>query len=956
MKDGLRVFYTNADQLANKLGELEARIKIEKPHLILITEVNKKNAKYTTETVIFHMKGYQFFHTNVGEKGRGVAIYVQENIKDVLEITPKTKFSENKIVAINISKTSNLLIACIYRSESGSTINNENLLKLLKEIEEMKFTHKLVIGDFNYKHIDWENWQTSKSDTSDEQCFINCIQDIYWFQHVCAPTRFREGSTPSTLDLILTNEENMIQQLQYESPLGKSDHSILNFKFMIESNIKFQPRTIYKYDHGDYASMIKDLTLDWENEFNQCGGDINQKWEKLKSKIKTSTNNHIPSYQTKEDDYLRKGKIPLSTEIRKEIRKKHRHWTRAYETKAKCKQVRWKKQRNKVSRLIKEAEIKFETDVANEAKTNPKKLWKYIKSKTKVKSGIAPLLNRKTKKLTVNDQEKAEVLAAQFASVMVKEDDGETPELPNRTLLTPPLSSILVTEEMVLEKLKKLDASKSPGPDDIHPRVLKETAPAITPALTKLFNESLKNHTIPDDWKTGIITSIFKKGDKSDPGNYRPVSLTCIICKILESIIFDFIIKHLRKNKLISKSQYGFISRRSASLQLLTVMETWCNILDDNGTVDDINMDFKKAFDSVPHRRLVEKIRSHGIIGDVLLWLKEFLSNRKQKVNVNGSSSEWCDIISGVPQGSVIAALLFVIFINDLPEKLKSYIFMFADDLKFFHQILDISDTEIMQEDLNLLNEWSKKWLLSFHPDKCVTLRITLKKDSEKQTYYLGDHALKNVDEVKDLGILVDSKLQFNNHLSSKVNKANQMWGMIRRAFKHMNEDIFRKLFCSLVRPHLEYSIQFWAPYLRKNINQIESVQRRATKCIPGYRNLSYEDRLKKLKLPSLAYRRLRGSMIEVYKILNVYDPEVTPQLKMLESTTRGHNQRIYVDTAKKVHPKHHSFHLRIAKPWNSLPQEVVSSPNLNTFKNRLDKHWRNLSIKYNHLARDFER
>ena len=160
---------------------------------------------------------------------------------------------------------------------------------------------------------------------------------------------------------------------------------------------------------------------------------------------------------------------------------------------------------------------------------------------------------------------------------------------------------------MVLEKLKKLDASKSPGPDDIHPRVLKETAPAITPALTRLFNESLKNHTIPDDWKTGIITSIFKKGDKSDPGNYRPVSLTCIICKILESIIFDFIIKHLRKNKLISKSQYGFISRRSASLQLLTVMETWCNILDDNGTVDDINMDFKKAFDSVPHRRPVEK-------------------------------------------------------------------------------------------------------------------------------------------------------------------------------------------------------------------------------------------------------------------------------------------------------------------------------------------------------------
>ena len=955
MKDGLRVIYTNADQLANKLGELETRVKIEKPHLILITEVNKKNAKYTSDITTFHMEGYQFFHQNVSEKGRGIAIYVQENIKDVLEITPKTQFSENKIVGINISKTSNLLIACIYRSESGTTTNNENLLMLLREIEEMKYSHKLVVGDFNYKQIDWENWQTPKSDNSEEQCLINCLQDIYWFQHVSAPTRYREGATPSTLDLILTNEEDMIQQLNYESPLGKSDHSVLNFKFMVQTNIKFQPRTIYKYDKGDYVSMIKDLTVDWENEFSQCGADINRKWEKLKSRIKASTTDHIPSYQSKDDDYLRKGKIPLSTEIRKEIRKKHRRWTRAYETKAKSKQLKWKEQRNKVNRLIREAEIKFETDIANEAKSNPKKLWKYIKSKTKVKAGIAPLINSKTRKLTVNDQEKAEVLAAQFASVMVKETDGEIPTLPKRTLITAPLSSIVITEEMVTEKLKNLDASKSPGPDDIHPRVLKETAPAIVPALTQLFNESLKTHSIPDDWKSGVITSIFKKGDKSDPGNYRPVSLTCIICKILESIIFDFIINHLRKNKLISKSQYGFISRRSASLQLLTVIETWCNILDENGTVDDVNMDFQKAFDSVPHRRLIGKIESHGIKDDVLLWLKEFLNNRKQKVVVNGSSSEWCDVISGVPQGSVIAALLFVIFINDLPENIKSYIYMFADDLKFFRQILSTDDTETMQDDLNTLHEWSKKWLLRFHPDKCVTLRITLKKDSEKQTYYLGNHALKNVEEVKDLGILVDSKLQFQNHTSAKVNKANQMWGTVRRAFKHMNEDIFRKLFCSHVRPHLEYSIQFWAPYLRKNINQIESVQRRATKCIPGYRNLSYEDRLRKLKLPTLAYRRLRGSMIEVYKMLNVYDKEVTPHLKIRASTTRGHNQRIYVDTAKKVHPKHHSFHLRIANPWNSLPSDVVSSPNLNTFKNRLDKHWSNLNIKYNHQARDFE-
>ena len=259
-----------------------------------------------------------------------------------------------------------------------------------------------------------------------------------------------------------------------------------------------------------------------------------------------------------------------------------------------------------------------------------------------------------------------------------------------------------------------------------------------------------------------------------------------------------------------------------------------------------------------------------------------------------------------------------------------------------------------MQEDLNTLHEWSKRWLLKFHPGKCVNLRITLDKNAGNQTYYLGNIELPTVEEVKDLGILVDSKLQFKNQTSSKVNKANQTWGTIKRTFKNMTADIFRKLFCAHVRSHLEYSIQFWAPHLRKDLNQVESVQRRATKCIPGYKDLSYEERLRKLELPTLAYRRLRGSMIEVFKIINIYDKEITSPFNIRETTTRGHSLKIFAKTAKKYHPLHHSFHQRIVKPWNSLPEAVVNSPNLNTFKNRLDKHWSSLDLKYNHLARDF--
>ena len=955
-QEGLRFLYTNADQLPNKFEELELRVKIEKPHIILITEVNNKHVKTKPALATFQLEGYQLFHQNVSAEGRGILIYVQDSITGIIEVTAEQEFSENKIISIKFRNNKSLLVACLYRSESGTRENNSNMLKLIKEIAKMKQTYKLVVGDLNYKMIDWENWQTPKPETSEEHQLINCIQDIYWHQHVTSPTRYREGVEPSLLDLILTNDEHLVEKLEHLSPLGKSDHSMLSFEMKIKDTSNYQPRTVFNYDKGNYGNMIKDLSIDWQTEFSQCGQDTTKQWELLKSKIKSSQKNHIPTYQTSENHYLKKGKIPLNEDIRKEIRKKHRCWQRAYETKSRSKYQKWKRQRNKVTKLIEDAEIILESNIASESKVNPKKLWKYIKSRTKPRSNISHLINNKTGKLTENDKEQAEVLASQFSSVMVNEPDGELPDIPDKVLETPQLSSIHVTEEMVLKKLRNLDPTKSPGPDDIHPRVLKETASAIAPALTALYNNILTSHDIPEDWRTAIITAIFKKGAKSDPGNYRPVSLTCIICKILESIIYDAIIEHLIKNKLLSKNQYGFISKRSASLQLLAVLQLWCSILDESGNeIHDINMDFMKAFDTVPHRRLIKKLRSYGITGDILLWIEAFLQGRKQKVVVNGSSSGWCDVISGVPQGSVIAALLFVIYINDLPENIRSHLFLFADNCKFFREIATQEDIDIMQADLDTLFEWSQKWLLTFHPGKCVNLRITLRKDTEPHVYHLGNDDLKNVDEVKDLGVTVDGKLKFESHISGKVNKANQLWGAIKKAFKHMNSDIFKKLFCAHIRPHIEYAVQFWAPYLRKSINQIESVQRRATKNIPGFQNHSYKERLQLLDLPTLAYRRLRGSMIEVYKMINVYDPEVTPPLDIRSYRTRGHNQRLYVKPANKLHPKHHSFQHRVVNPWNSLPSDVVNSPNLDTFKNRLDKHWKNLKLKFDHESRDFE-
>ena len=381
----------------------------------------------------------------------------------------------------------------------------------------------------------------------------------------------------------------------------------------------------------------------------------------------------------------------------------------------------------------------------------------------------------------------------------------------------------------------------------------------------------MESGVVPSEWKKANITAIFKKGSKKLAGKYRPVSLTSVVCKLMESIIRDSIMEHMSNNNLLNSRQYGFVSGRSTVLQLIKVMDRWTEILDKGGCVDVVYCDFLKAFDKVPHKRLVQKLNYYGITPLLVNWIKEFLSDRKQKVMVNGECSIWCEVTSGIPQGSVLGPTLFVMCINLLPDVIsQSSSYLFADDTKLANGIFEDSDCEALQSDLNNMVEWTDKSLLKFHPDKCVHMTIGKSKLDER-TYTLGQNGpvIKKVKEEKDIGVIFDAELKFSSHISEKVNKANSIMGLVRRTFTHLDKGNFALLFKSLVRPHLEFANQVWSPYLQKHIQEIENVQRRATKLIPGMKDLTYEERLKTLNLPTLKYRRFRGDMIEMYKLLN---------------------------------------------------------------------------------------
>ena len=315
-------------------------------------------------------------------------------------------------------------------------------------------------------------------------------------------------------------------------------------------------------------------------------------------------------------------------------------------------------------------------------------------------------------------------------------------------------------------------------------------------------------------------------------------------------------------------------------------------------------------------------------------------------------ASSWHDVISGIPQGSVLGPILFVIYINTIVDVIQfSDPYLFADDTKMSKGIFQADDNDKLQQDINNIYAWSKDSLLKFHLGKLAAMRITTGNQNLGPPSYNMDNVLiKQSDEEKDLGVVIDSKLSFEAHMQSKINKGNSIMGIIRRTIEYLDEENFRLLFTALVRPQLEYANAVWSPHHKKHITSLENVQRRATKLVPSLSKLSYDQRLRKLGIPTLAYRRYRGDMIETFKITHgIYDPQVTEGFLPLQSDTRtrGHDFTIFKRSCH-LDIRKYSFAYRIVDPWNNLPDTVVNAKTVKAFEIKLDKLWRDSDAMFN--------
>ena len=921
---GLKFISMNINSIRGKKLELLAFLDFHQPHVVAIQET-KIDSSIATSELFPETCPYSVYRKDRNIHGGGVMLLVHKDISH-MPITELENDSESIWVKVFANKTSHF-VASWYRPP-GSTSEEFQLFR--EQLDYIRTHHKgkklpsaHVLGDFNFKDIDWPDRLSKSGSTlsqSEGQILIDIMNDHGLEQMVHFPTREK-----NTLDLILTTLPGQFQDVH--SPDKLSDHDIVSGTLkMFIPPIKKPRRKVYLYQKGDYESMRKDtLQFSKEKYFNGHSDtrSVQENFDLLTSFIQDSADKHIPSKTSRSV-----SSIPwITPEIRRKIRRKNKTHAKAKKTGSSKLRSKFETLRREIKADVRKQHDLYVNNLVGDVKANPRDFYRYINSQKKDTQGIPPLKRKNGKGVAQSDLEKAEEFNGQFTDVFSKNEHTQVPLLDRSA---PFMNDIAVSKDGVIKLLKGLNPSKALGPDELHPRVLKELATELGPVLAHLFQQSIDTGEIPKEWSLANICPLFKKSDRSLACNYRPVSLTCVPCKLLEHIVCSNIMAHLDEYKLLSDRQHAFRKGHSCETQLTTVINDWAKILDNRGQVDTFILDFEKAFDTPPHELLKSKLFGYGIGGKTLKWIDSFLCFRQQRVVVNGVKSDWAPVLSGVPQGTVLGPLLFSLYINDISSDIESEIRLFADDCVCYREIKDEKDTMKLQRDIDRLGSWARKWGMRFQPVKCNMMQLTRKRIKKiHASYTLEGTNLENVESIKYLGVTITSDLRWNTHVSNVCTKANRTLGFLRRNLHSCPQEVKEAAYKGLVRPVLDYGSSVWDPPGVVLQEELESVQKRAARFVTGnydYETGSMTGILGQLKWESLKKRRKDNRLILLYKGLK--GKASVPTDDLIPKTRRCRNQHsmAFQTPIANTDVYKGSFFPQTIRDWNALPDSLISS------------------------------
>ena len=952
--------FFNARSLKNKIVELHALLyKQNATDILCVCESWLTNS--VSNAMLDPQSLYNIYrHDRKGKCGGGVVVFVTRELPS-FHVEFPDDFQNIEFVCFDIIGICNVRVLTLYRPGKHVDGDHKVMLEICSCIKTncgINFS-TVIFADMNCRSIDWIN---NISSNFTECMFIECISEQGFQQFIDTPTR-----GDNILDILLCNDHLLISDVEVVEPFSTSDHaSILCLLNTCENfDVKNEVINLNKHDETIYNGInnnnyVNDINCelkkcnwykaDWkrlENFFSYSDWDVcfpsglssDAYWNNFYSIISFAVSNFV---KKKEPNALsrknsRKKVIKYPKIITKLQQKKIKLWRK------------FKANRNKNNKSNYDAIAKCCKDQMQSASRKSEEnilasgdlgiFYKYVNSKLCCKTGIAPLTSVEGN-LVFDDERKANLLNNYFAEVCVTDNN----KIPNFTSTVPEdtLSVVNHRESEILKHLLKQKLKMSSGPDNLPPIFYKKLSHSICRPLTRMFNLFSNNGCIPTIWKQATVVPIFKKGKSSAVENYRPISLTCVACKIFESTLSKALTSFFKMNNVLNVAQHGFLEGHSTCTNIIESLNDWTVNVNNKHYTRVAYIDFARAFDTVCHSKLLFKLRAVGIEGSLLDTIESFLTDRFQKVIVNGKLSDSASMISGVPQGSVLGPLLFLVYINDLanifPTNITSK--FFADDAKIYTEVVTSADIDNLQFSLDEVSAWAERWQLSFSINKCCTIDLKLSKFNDVFcNNTLEGIELECVQTIKDLGVIVDNSLKFHNHIQQLVADAKKRSYLIYRCFESKNLKSLLLGYKSYILPILNYASPVWSPSTVYEINLIERVQRSYTKKIPVCLKMSYPERLKYLNIPSLELRRLRNDLIFCYKILNnfVSGPPEKYGLSVSTRSSRGHHFKL-LKQQSNYDIRKFFFSNRVCNPWNSLPENVVNSNSVLSFKNELRK------------------
>ena len=826
--------YANCFAISNKISYLNYLASFYSFDVIALTET-KLNDTFP-DAILSLDNMFTVFRKDRTRHGGGVALLISKSVRCSLITIPEA-LSAVEIIAVDvfINGKSTRIISCYHANHSS------DIGPIIEALEFLLSTHKqtIITGDFNMPHIDWSSMTASDSKCNE---FLSFVLRNGLCQHVHSPTRLNPDHI---LDLLLTNTPSV-----REVVVGElfSDHKLIRATLNLSLKKLPNHKTLLNFRKADYDSINFVLSnTNWNSIFRELS--VEEMYSQLLEIATNLINTYVPTVTR---NFLLK-KYPA--EVRRLQKLKLYIWRNEGNTE------RYKA----ISALLKKSLTDYDTSELEKKLTtgSSKTFFRFMKDHMKPFHEVGIIKNNG--EIICDDITKAELFADRFSEVFTH-DDGNVP------FFKPRSNSIIDGYEfepyIVEAVLAKLKPRHNRTPDQIPAIFLKRVATAIAFPLTLIYNKSLSTGNIPHIWKKAIVVPLHKKGLRSDCNNYRPIALTSSVCKTMETILRRVLVQHLNVNGLLNGSQYGFRAYRSCESQLIHYQGSLLQDLERHKANFAIYIDFSKAFDKVPHNKLLTKLEGYGVQGNLLRWLSTFLTNRNQVISLNGIYSKPMDVISGVPQGSVLGPLLFLLYINDISDNVESNILMFADDLKLFSP-----HSNLLQNDLATISDWCSQWQMTVAPNKCEVIAFRLStrnlKSKTSPDFHISGLKLPFVRHIRDLGIFFSDDLSFTHHVNIILRRSQFRVNMLFNILKNSTMEVFIRCYIIYIRPILEYGCTIFSPYLKLHIRKIESIQKSFVHRIFkkfGIEYTSYFNALDICGLDSLELRRLVFDLVFIYK------------------------------------------------------------------------------------------